>query len=47
MAAAVSSATPDSVAEVRETVLAAAGEFAAPDGTLRIPARTWVASAEG
>ena len=43
LAAALASAPPEVGAEVRAAVLAAAAPFAQPDGTLRIPARTWVA----
>ena len=46
VASAIASGPPDAVAEAREAVLAAAAEFEQPDGTIRIPARTWVASAE-
>ena len=43
LAAALASAPRDVGAEVRAAVLAAAAPFAQPDGTLRVPARTWVA----
>jgi SAM-dependent methyltransferase len=46
VASAIASGPADAVAEARAAVLAAAAEYAQPDGTLRIPARTWVASAE-
>ena len=46
LAAAISSGPREAIAEVRAAVLAAAASYAQPDGTLRIPARTWVASAE-
>jgi len=46
LAAALVSAPADALAEVRAAVLAAAARFEQPGGTLRIPARTWVASAE-
>ena len=43
---AIAAAPAEAVAEVKAAVLAAAAEFAGPEGTVRIPARTWVASAE-
>ena len=46
VASAIASGPAETVAEARAAVLAAAAEYAQPDGTLRIPARTWVASAE-
>ena len=46
LATAIASAPAEAVAEVKAAVLAAAAEFAGPEGTVRIPARTWVASAE-
>ena len=46
VASAIASGPAETVAEARAAVLAAAVEYAQPDGTLRIPARTWVASAE-
>ena len=42
---AVATAPPDAVAEVRAAIVAAAEDFAAADGTLAVPARTWVAGA--
>lgn len=42
---AVAGAPAESIAEVRAALAAAAEEFAAPDGTLAVPARTWVAGA--
>ena len=46
LAAAMASAPPEAIDEVRTAVLAAAASFAGPEGTVSIPARTWVASAE-
>ena len=46
LATAIASCPPEAIAEVRAAVLAAAAPFAGPEGTVRIPARTWVASAE-
>jgi SAM-dependent methyltransferase len=46
LASAIAAAPPETIAEVKAAVLAAAASFGGPEGTLRIPARTWVASAE-
>ena len=46
VASAIAAGPADAVAEARAAVLAAAAEYEQRDGTLRIPARTWVASAE-
>ena len=42
---AVAAAAPEQVAEVRAALADAAEGFRAPDGTLAVPARTWVAGA--
>ena len=46
LATAIAAAPPDAIAEVKAAVIAAAASFGGPEGTVRIPARTWVASAE-
>ena len=41
----VAAATPDQLADIRAAMEEAAQPFRAPDGTLAVPARTWVAGA--